>query len=270
MVKKILIGLGAIAILIGAFYALNYYIYSEKQGPNGFQPGYKDIAYVLEGKPVALKDGVAVSIDAGPGFISTTTTRYFGNEAEGDLNGDGVSDIAFILTQNGGGSGTFVYAVAALKTDTGYIGTNGVLLGDRIAPQSTEIRDGVLIVNYADRKANEPMITPPSVGVSLYLKIKDNRLVPETGDYGYRCGDGTEFTMTPSSDMGSITLIPASSIERIPRLVLHSVPRSPSRFEGEGYAFEGKGETVTLTGGGFSVTCRPMQDPEEAPFNFGD
>ena len=94
----------------------------------------------------------------------------------GDLNGDTTPDVAFILTQDSGGSGTFYYVVAALKTSDGYQGTNAVLLGDRVAPQTTEIKSGELIVSYADRKASEPLTAAPSVGVSKYLQVQGTML----------------------------------------------------------------------------------------------
>ncbi len=123
---------------------------------------YKDAAYVIDSMPMTIPSGAI---------------KYFGNEATGDLNGDGQSDVAFIITYDGGGSGTFYYAVAALKTGDGYTGTNGVLLGDRIAPQATQIQNGQVIINYSDRKPTDPMTTPPSVGVSKYLKVSGAQLV---------------------------------------------------------------------------------------------
>ncbi|MDP3207563.1 MAG: hypothetical protein Q8M65_00300 [Rhodoglobus sp.] len=128
---------------------------------------------------VTLVGGMAETA-AAPGSASRVTTRFFGNEAKGDLNGDGNEDIAFLLTQDGGGSGTFFYVVVALRTDDGYTGTNAVLLGDRIAPQTTEIHGTELIVNYAERAPDEPMTTPPSIGVSKYLKVVDGELVETT------------------------------------------------------------------------------------------
>ena len=91
-------------------------------------------------------------------------TRYFGNEVTGDLNGDGRDDVAFLLTQETGGSGTFFYVVAALDLPGGLVGTEGLFLGDRIAPQTTELRpDGVVVVNYADHALErEPL--EPAVG----------------------------------------------------------------------------------------------------------
>ncbi|MDP2328133.1 MAG: hypothetical protein Q8M79_08610 [Dehalococcoidia bacterium] len=135
-----------------------------------------DTSYEIEGQVVTLVGGVA-EVEAAPGSALKITTRVFGNEAMGDLNGDGKEDIAFLLTQDGGGSGTFFYAVVALKTADGYTGTNAVLIGDRIAPQTTEIHGTELIVNYADRAPGEPMTTPPSIGVSKYLKVVDGKLV---------------------------------------------------------------------------------------------
>jgi hypothetical protein len=143
--------------------------------PTPTEIGYKDATYVIEGKSVALRNGAAQE-PAAPGSTSVVTTKYFGNEATGDLNGDGVPDVAFLLTQDGGASGTFYYIVAALATKTGYAGTNAVLLGDRIAPQNTQIRNGEIIVNYADRKPTDPMTTQPSVGVSKYVRIQNGAL----------------------------------------------------------------------------------------------
>ncbi len=140
----------------------------------------KNTTYTIDGSPVTLVDGVSV-VAAAPGSAATITTRYFGNEVVHDLNGDGRPDTAGILTQSTGGSGTFYYAVAALNTPSGYVGSQGVLLGDRIAPQATTIDEGtttmgtnrqnVVVFNYAERKPGESFATPPSIGKSLWLKL---------------------------------------------------------------------------------------------------
>ena len=107
-------------------------------------------------------------------------TTYFGNEVELDLNGDGQPDVAFLLTQSGGGSGTFFYAAVALTTADGYQGTNAIFLGDRIAPQSTTVdprNPAQFVVNYADRRASDPMSAQPSVGVSRTFRVDGGTLV---------------------------------------------------------------------------------------------
>lgn len=177
--KKIILFIILIAIaIVGSFFWLNRYIYLQKQGDGGVQKDYKNIGYIIEGQTVELINGYS-EMEVIPGSASKIVTKYFGNEATGDLNGDGISDIAFLLTQEGGGSGTFYYMVAGIKTDMGYQGTNGILLGDRIAPQSTQISQGEILVNYADRRFGEPMTTNPSVGVSRYFKVEGLVLVEQ-------------------------------------------------------------------------------------------
>lgn len=131
-----------------------------------------DGTYNIDGQAVKLIAGSATT--AVPDSASVITTRYFGNEVDGDFNGDGSTDTAFLLTQTTGGSGTFYYLAVALGTSQGYHGTNAVLLGDRIAPQTTEWRDGAIVVNFADRKPNEPMTAQPSVGVSKYFVVSSD------------------------------------------------------------------------------------------------
>ncbi len=162
-----------ILILIAILVAAAAYLYLIPADEIAAAIDPKNATYEIEEKPVMLTDGTSIVQDTPS---SKTITAYFGNEAKGDLDGDGDEDIAFILIQNGGGSGTFVYAVAALNTGKGYIGTNGILLGDRIAPQTTEIQDGMMLVNYADRLPDEPMAARPSVGVTLRAKVVDGRL----------------------------------------------------------------------------------------------
>ncbi len=139
------------------------------------QPDYKNATYLIEGFSVTLIDGF-FEIEAAPGSDSKIITRYFGNEAIGDLNGDGRDDVAFLLTQTSGGSGTFFYVVAALRNASGFEGTNAAFLGDRIAPQTTKIEKGIITVNYADRTPGEPFTTQPSLGVSRLFKIENNTL----------------------------------------------------------------------------------------------
>jgi hypothetical protein len=136
---------------------------------------YKDATYQVDGKAITLVNGLSEA-EAAPGSASRVITRYFGNDAIGDLDGDGKEDVAFLLTQDTGGSGTFYYVVVALRTATGYQGTNAVLLGDRIAPQTMNIENGIVVVSYADRRPDESFAIKPSVGISKYLKVIDSKL----------------------------------------------------------------------------------------------
>lgn len=130
--------------------------------PEAASTDYKNAVYFMDGRQITL---------------ASQGMKYFGNEVRGDFNNDGIGDIAFLFTYDGGGSGTFYYVAAALGSKNGYIGTNAIFLGDRIVPQTTEFRNGEIIVNYADRGPIEPMTARPSFGVSKYLKIENGNLV---------------------------------------------------------------------------------------------
>lgn len=167
------IGLFVVLALVLGWYALG------GRFPTGSHTGaandYKNASYLIDGRSVQLVNGVAEE-EAAPGSASKIITRYFGNELTTDLDGDGREDVVFLLTQETGGSGTFFYAVAARNTPDGYVGSDGYFLGDRIAPQSTNLsqnpkQKGVVVINYADRLPGEPMTARPSQGKSAYLKL---------------------------------------------------------------------------------------------------
>lgn len=165
--KRSLLILGVIILIAGALWFL---IPREKAAADP-----QNATYQIEGAPVTLVNGYAES-EAAPGSASKIITRYFGNELRTDLDGDGRQDVAFLVTQERGGSGMFFYAVAALDTGHGYKGSDGYFLGDRIAPQSTNVSQNprhknVVVFNYADRAPGEPMTAQPSMGKSVYLKL---------------------------------------------------------------------------------------------------
>jgi heat shock protein HslJ len=137
---------------------------------------YETLGYTIEGDSVQLIDGVAESASA-PGSASRVMTRSVGNALHKDLNGDGTDDVVFLLAQERGGSGTFYYVVAALRRDDAYVGSHGLLLGDRIAPQAITSGPGSsIVVTYADHAPGEPMAAPPSIVRSRRLLLNDRTL----------------------------------------------------------------------------------------------
>jgi heat shock protein HslJ len=127
--------------------------------------------YTIEGEKVELIQGKSES-QLAPGSASKVVTQYFGNDVKYDFNSDGKLDLAFIMTQERGGSGTFYYLVAALNTGSGYVGSEGYFLGDRISPQTTEMSPGgIVVVNFADRLVGQSFTDKTSVGKSMWFKF---------------------------------------------------------------------------------------------------
>jgi hypothetical protein len=170
----------AVILLAAILIVGSWIIHQRPKEEPATPPDPQNISYTIEGQTVQLVNGVAET-EAAPGSASRTVTRYFGNDLSTDLDGDGQEDIVFLVTQETGGSGTFFYVVAARKTAEGYEGSDGYFLGDRIAPQTIEEsrepgHAGVIVVNYADRAADEPMTAAPSVGKSVSLKLDAARM----------------------------------------------------------------------------------------------
>lgn len=167
-------------------------------------PDAANATYMIDGGPVALSNGTA-SQPAAPGSASMMTTRLFGAPAIGDLNRDGRDDAAVILVRDSGGSGMFYYAAAVIASgtvpaDAGLRsspaqGTNAIFLGDRIAPQTVEIKNGVMIVNYADRAPGQPMSAAPSVGKTAYFVTDGTSLyeAPIADAYPLYTGSGSNI-----------------------------------------------------------------------------
>lgn len=108
--------------------------------------------------------------------ISDSSMKVFGNEVSVDLDLDGRKDRVFIATENPGGSGTFFYVVSDLNTSAGVVRSKAFFIGDRIAPQTTNVQvdangKPIVVVNFAGRKEGESFVVPPSVGKSLFLKF---------------------------------------------------------------------------------------------------
>jgi hypothetical protein len=138
-------------------------------GEPGTDP--RNATYGIGREQIRLVDGRFEARYA-PGSATQEKTLVFGEPEIGDLDGDGSQDAALILAHDPGGSGTFYYVAAALQRNGTYHGTNAVLLGDRVAPQGIRIRNGVIVVNYADRRAEEPMAASPSIAKSMYLTVE--------------------------------------------------------------------------------------------------
>ena len=156
--------------------------------PGPFDP--LNAAYRIEGETITLRNGSAETEEVmpygvGSGATTKTETAIFGVPIRGDINGDGRADAAFFLVQDTGGTGRFYYAAAALDEKNGTTGTNAIFLGDRIAPQTIQIQNGLIIVNYADRAATESFAASPSFGVSKYL-VFDGTMLKEVAAPGVK------------------------------------------------------------------------------------
>ncbi len=85
----------------------------------------------------------------------------------GDINGDTLEDIAFLVTQQIGESGLLYYVVVVLKTTEGFTSTNAFYVGENINPRVTKIHSDskILSIHVTPQRGTEP-----SPDMTLFLK----------------------------------------------------------------------------------------------------
>ena len=132
-------------------------------------------SYSLGKGAVRLEQGFAETLIV-TGSAVRERTWVVGEPVSGDLDGDGDEDSALILAQNSGGSGTFYYVVAAREQRGAYLGSNGVLLGDRIRLEEISVVHGLVIVRYRRRGAGDPMASIPTIPTTTVLRIEQGKL----------------------------------------------------------------------------------------------
>ncbi|UCH75636.1 MAG: hypothetical protein JSU82_07340 [Rhodospirillales bacterium] len=137
-----------------------------------------DARYEIAGTVVQLDRGKAET-PAAPGSATKIRTHVLGSPAFGDLDGDGDDDAVLWLVHDPGGSGTFHYIAAAINETSGFRGTSGVLVGDRIAPGEMSIDQRRVTVRFAGRRATEPMAATPTVPRVRHFRLASLGLVSE-------------------------------------------------------------------------------------------
>jgi hypothetical protein len=153
-------------LLVGAIMAVLLVCPVWADGPDGVL----NAAYRIDNQTVRLINGRAER-EAAPGSAAKIITGAAGNPVYGDLDGDGQADAALFLYRQTGGSGSFYYVAAAQFVNGRWQGTNAVFVGDRVAPKTIDISDGVIIARYLDRRPEESLTEAPSIVKTLELEL---------------------------------------------------------------------------------------------------
>ena len=111
------------------------------------------------------------------------------------------------------------------------------------------------------------------IGGGLWF-INNSKAVAPSGEnlgaYAYTCDNGSEFTMTPASDVSSIRLTPGTNATFSEATLAQVDSSAGARYEGTGIVFIGAGEEVRLKTGNSTLICNPKFNPDSPPWNWGD
>lgn len=144
---------------------------------------------------VQLTDGKYQQGTAGePDYVSVNLTDFV---ASGDLNGDGMDEIAALIGENYGGSGTFVFLAVYSVVDGKLTFQTSTLVDDRPALNALSIENGEVLVDAATRDADDPFCCPTLRTNRHYRLLIENQL--QMTDYTTFTPDGRPRTITIES-----------------------------------------------------------------------
>ncbi len=110
----------------------------------------------------------------------------------GDLNGDGVNDAALLLSENTGGTGTFVSLVAVFSRNGKFQQAAGVTIDDRPIINSIAIADGKIKIDVLVHGPNDPMVNPTQAEKREYRLVDENLILTKLNSI---LSGGTERTI---------------------------------------------------------------------------
>lgn len=250
MNKLYILILGVLLIMVGGYFYFSsnkVLAPTEKPPTDVVSSSPKDATYIVAGQKFTLVNGIAKK-EIVPGSATVDQLSLFGEPVFGDIDGDGDEDAVLILVNDSGGSGSFYYAALSINVDGKYQGTDAILLGDRIAPQTYRIINDRAEINYAVRGPEDYFTVQPSIGKTLYLKYNPEtyQLIQVMSDF-----EGEADANTMKLDMHPWTWIKTTFSDKT-----EMVPKKPEAFK---LTFKNDGTMSATTdcnsmGGSYEVT----------------
>ncbi len=132
-------------------------------------------------------------------YLSITMTDF---AAVGDLNADGRDEAAALVSENYGGTGTFVFLAVYVDVDGTWTFQTSTMVDDRPRLNALSINDGEIFLDAVIHGPDEPMCCP-TLKTSRNYRLVDNQL------------DMTDYTtFTPDDKPRTITILaPANGSE---------------------------------------------------------
>ena len=135
--------------------------------------------YTIGNRAVILVDGHSEE-PAPPNSSGKIIAQVHNQPLVADINKDGIDDAVLIVTHSTGGSGTFYYVAAAIATPTGYEGTAGHFLGDRIKPQGIEVIGSKVRIHFLTRSSDQSFADEPTLPQRMdVIYVAENQQLAE-------------------------------------------------------------------------------------------
>ncbi len=153
----------------------------------GYQLGLSDQIRVVQLTDGRYQQGERDDID----FLAVFVTDYL---AQGDLNGDGIDEAVALITENYGGTGSFVFLVVYRNNNGTPQFLTSTFLDDRPLIGGLSIEGGEVIVEATIHDFDDPMCCPTLVTTRHYGLFESNLVLREYA------------TLAPTGDARMITI----------------------------------------------------------------
>jgi len=161
-----------------------------------YQLGATDALRVIQFTDGKFQEGTAGGLD----YVSVNLTDFV---AAGDLTGDGVNEIAALVAENYGGSGTFVFLAIYSDSNGKLTFQTSTMVDDRPVLNAISIEDGEVFLDSVTHDSDDPFCCPTLKTNRHYRLWVDNQL--EMIDY---------TTFTPDDRPRTVTIdAPANGTE---------------------------------------------------------
>ena len=132
----------------------------------------------------------------GPTPADITSITVMDHIAHGDLNGDGVDEIAVAVAENYGGTGVFVFIAVYAEVSGQYVFQTSTLVDDRPALNSLSIENGEVALDAITHDSEDPFCCP-TLHNARHYRLINNQL--QMSDYVTFTPDGKPRTITIES-----------------------------------------------------------------------
>lgn len=156
-------------------------------------PDSLQIVQLIDGK---FEQGASGSAD----FISVFVTDFV---ARGDLNGDNEDEIAVLISENYGGTGTFVFLAVYDEVDGAVVFQTSKLVDDRPQLNALSIEDNEIFLDAIIHGFEDPMCCP-TLKTTRHFRLADGQL--DMTDFTTFTLDGRPRTITITSPASGTTI----------------------------------------------------------------
>jgi hypothetical protein len=170
--------------------------YVEEIRNSKYQLGIPDSLQIVQLTDGKFEQGGSGSAD----FISVFVTDFV---ARGDLNGDNEDEIAVLISENYGGTGTFVFLAVYGEVDGAVVFQTSKLVDDRPQLNALSIEDNEIFLDAIIHGFEDPMCCP-TLKTTRHFRFVDGQL--DMTDFTTFTPDGRPRTITITSPAsGTIT-----------------------------------------------------------------